>query len=89
MAWSWEDIGLEDLKAILRHTILCTASLLSFMWLGWVTVKGVHNGFAADCIEGLEEFLLIVLFILFTVHMGCDLFRGVTKNVKSTFFEQQ
>jgi hypothetical protein len=83
---SWEDIGAENLKAILRHTLLCTAALLSFIWLGWLTKTGLGDTWLARVIELTESFVLTIVFLMFTVHTICDLYKGVVKNVKSVQF---
>ena len=83
MSWNWEDIGADNLKALLRHTLECTFALLSFMWLGWLAKKGLGDTFLGKVIGGTESFVLATVFIVFTVHTLCDLYKGVAKNVKS------
>jgi hypothetical protein len=80
---SWEDIGAENLKALLRHTLHCTASLLSFMWIAWLVKLGLGDTWLAKIIGAMETFVLAAVFIMFTVHIVCDVYKGVAKNVKS------
>jgi len=83
MTWQ-QDIGAENLKAILRHTLYCTASFLAFMWVGWLAKIGLDpTSWLATVIPGTESFTFAVIFLMFTVHTLWELCRGLVKNVKS------
>jgi hypothetical protein len=37
-------LGLENLKAVFRHTLHGTAAILSFMWIKWLVGIGLRDG---------------------------------------------
>ncbi len=81
---SWPDwIGSENLKAIVRHTMHCTAAILSFMWVSWLVRIGVGEGSLKVIIESVEKFILVVLFLVFLFNIGYDLWKEIRRNVKS------
>jgi hypothetical protein len=83
MGWSdWT--GSENLKAIVRHTLHCTAAVLSFMWVSWLVRIGVGEGLLKACIENVERFVLVVLFLVFLFNIGYDLWKEILRNVKSS-----
>ena len=82
---SWSDwTGSENLKTIVRHTLHCTAAMLSFLWISWLVRIGVGEGLLKVCIESLEKFILAVLFLVFLFNIGYDLWKEILRNVKSS-----
>ena len=81
----WQDwAGFENLKAISKHTVQCTAAILSFIWISWLVRRGLGQGLLTDYIEYTERFVLAVMFLVFLVHIGYDLWRELKRNVKSS-----
>jgi hypothetical protein len=83
----WQDwVGFENLRAICKHTIHCSAAILSFMWISWLVRRGLGPGLLATCIEYAEGFVLAVMLLVFVVNIGYDLRRELIRNVKSGQF---
>jgi hypothetical protein len=85
MNWS-EWLGSENLKTIGRHTVHCTAAVLGFMWVSWLVRKGLGEGVLRTYIEDIENLVLGVLFLVFLVNVGYDLFKEIRRNVGSGLF---
>ena len=82
---SWPDwTGSENLKAIARHTVLCTAAISSFMWIAFLVRVGLSPSLLKSFIEALEQFLLAVLFLVFVFHIGYDMWKEIKRNVHSS-----
>ncbi len=73
---NWSDwTGSENLKAIVRHTLHCTAAILSFMWIAWLVRWGLNDGWLKSFIEHVEQFVLAVLLLVFVIQIGYDLWK--------------
>ncbi len=82
---SWSDwAGSENLKAIFRHTLHCTVAILSFIWIAWLVRWGLGGGWLAVFIDHVEQFILAVLFLVFLINIGYDLWKEILRNVKSS-----
>ena len=83
---SWSDwTGAENLKAILRHTLHCSAAILSFIWVSWLVRLGLSDGWLKSFIDHAEQFVLAVLFLAFVIQIGYDLWKllyGIWKELK-------
>ncbi len=82
MGWS-EWAGSENLKAIVRHTVHCTAAILSFIWVSWLVKIGLGDGLLKIGIEYVEKFVLAILFLVFMFNIGLDLRKELLRNVRS------
>jgi len=78
--------GPENLKALVKHTVHCSAAILSFVWLSWLVRWALGPGLLSTIIEDTEKFVLVVVLLMFLVHVGLDLFRELARNVKSGRF---
>jgi hypothetical protein len=81
MAWQ-EYVGPENVKALSKHTVHCTLAILSFVWLSLLVRWALGPGLLSTIIEYTEKFVLVVVLLVFVVHMGLDLCRGLVRNVK-------
>jgi hypothetical protein len=80
---NWEQwTGPEYLKAITRHTLHCTAVILSFMWMSWLVRKGLGEGPLASFIHYIDQFVVFGLFLVFVFNIGYDFYREIAKNLK-------
>ncbi len=87
VAMAWQDwVGPENLKAISKHTLHCTAAILSFVWLSWLVRWALGPGILSTCIEYTEKFVLVIMLFVFVVNIGYDLIREMVRNVKSGQF---
>jgi len=80
-----DDFGKHHLIAILRHTLECGATLISFMVIGWLVKRAVPDPILAARIGFIEDFVVVSVFVVFGLHIVINLIAGLFKNAKSHF----
>ncbi len=60
-------------RAILIHTINCALAVLSFIFLFWLTHKGLNPGWPLTILDQTENIVLTVIYVYFAVVLIYDL----------------
>jgi hypothetical protein len=82
MGWN-EWVGIENLKAIVRHTFHCSFAMASFILISKLVSWGIENELLRTIIGAVDAFTLVVLFLVFLINIGYDLLKETLKNVRS------